>query len=289
MVVVIKLMGGLGNQMFQYAFGEALARRIGTRVRYDLSFFEERGVLGIEVTEATKVNLSGYQRLRNPRTRVDRLCNLASKKRIYVERGPRYDLGHSAIRDGTYCEGYFQDERYFADVAGRIRDLYRIDPYGASLAPECLELGEEISRGQSVCLHVRRGDYVDNPENVKLFGSLPTGYYLRGMDHVRSRTGGRITAYVFSNDVPWCRESFLGLDDVVVVDEALAGPDGTWHFWLMTRCRHFVIAASSFSWWAAWLADSPDKVVCRPDPWFVKEGFNAAEVCPDSWARISRE
>jgi hypothetical protein len=164
----------------------------------------------------------------------------------------------------TQCQhlrGYFQSERYFERHRGVIRHL--LTPRKAA----------GVASEDAVSVHVRRGDYLKFPDVHPPCGM---DYYLRALDLV----GGR-RAVVYSDDPAWCSQSFGGRADVAPPAPLID------HFCSMLRARHHVIANSSFSWWAAWLAEVPGSVVVAPRQWFGPRGpRDAADLLPQRWTRL---
>ena len=295
-------MGGLGNQMFQYAVGLQLATLHKTILKLDLTFLLDRTprenftyrnfdleVFNLRTEIATLAEVRRFRRLAEPasRTFLERVADKFTKRKYYLETHPAFEPRVLDLPDETYLEGYFQDERYFNDIKADVRKRFTLQPDETTLPSETRKIADEIRASQSVCLHVRRGDYVAYPANVRIFGICGTDYYERGTTELRQRTGaGRV--FVFTDDVDWCRNNFKKSDGYTVVENAHAGSHASIHFWLMTLCRNFLIGNSSFAWWAAWLSGGKEKIVCRPDPWFVDPKYSEAVVCPDSWVKIRR-
>ena len=189
------------------------------------------------------------------------------------------------LPDNTYLDGFFPSPRYFSEI----QDVLRQDfSFREPLAKECLGMAEQIAANNSVCVHVRRGDYVANVETSRTVGVCPLSYYRDAVDVLRGRGVRDPHFFVFSDDVSWCRENLSFDAPVTFVGEEYAGKGGAQHFRLMTACRHFIIPNSSFSWWPAWLSvAAPDKVVIAPKVWSrVDIGAN---LVPDSWATVETD
>lgn len=296
------MMGGLGNQMFQYAFGLVISKKLNQDFFFDLSFYEDQterydftprklalNIFGLKLPQVSKSEISKFYRVIKPTTFTDKIYRSISGRKYYLENGPHYDENVDKITNNTYCEGYFQDEKYFDNASEEIRGVFKFENDRYLYDRKILQLYKEITSSVSVCIHIRRGDYITNPTNAKIFGTLSKGYYLKAIDHIEKTINSKTKKYIFSNDPKWCQETFSGYSDITIIDENYSGPNGTTHFWLMTKCKHFIIANSSFSWWAAWLGNNPNKIICRPFPWFINNEFKSASVCPDSWFKISRQ
>jgi hypothetical protein len=207
---------------------------------------------------------------RRLRFRLDRLAE------------PRFSYAPLAsVGTGVVLDGYFQSWRYFAEQERAIRaGLTLRHP----LSGDNAELARRIAADNAICVHVRRGDYVKNAVNVAYHGALDLSYYQRALEVLGAATKGAVL-YVFSDDPAWSREHIkLGLPTVVIEP---SHPDRPWEdLCLMSACRHFIIANSSFSWWGAWLATHADKRVVAPKVWFAGADHDTADLCPPDWTRL---
>lgn len=285
---IVRMIGGLGNQMFQFAFGESLKGRPGVEVKYDTRFFkgytlhnglEINRVFGVEVEEATREELWGVTvpvgSYRVARVR-ERLGLLRSGE--IEEPESKRVLTEEEIGGKRYFNGYWQNERYFGAIEGRIRELLRFPELEGE---ENVRLGRMLGDGEWCSVHVRRGDYLSHPLYKGICGE---DYYRRGVERVRSEVRG-VRFAVFSNDMDWVRENLGGVigEDAVYVGWNRGG-DSYRDMQLMTLCGHNIIANSSFSWWGAWLNGNRDKIVIAPERWMNGE-FETDPVC-ESWKRI---
>jgi len=298
---MVRLMGGLGNQMFQYAAALQLATLRKTMSKVDLTFLLDRApranftqrdfdlvIFNLVPEIASSKEVRPFRRIaeRASGSVFERMANKLARRTYYLERSPAFDVHVLDLPDETYLEGYFQNERYFADIAPAIRQGFSLKLDPTEMPAETRGLEAEIRSGESVCLHVRRGDYVTSPDNIRLLGYCSLDYYKTALAQLRSRgVHGRV--FVFSDDLKWCREN-LNSAELTVVGEEHAGPRASTYFWLMTLCKHFVISNSSFGWWAAWLSESPHKTVIRPAPWFQAPEVREFDICPPGWLSIPK-
>jgi hypothetical protein len=302
-MIVVRLMGGLGNQMFQYAAGLRLAYRHQTELKLDLSFLLDRSprenfayrnfdlvVFNFPILRASPEEVRQFRCLRPSGSRnfLRRIANKLTRRHYYFEHHLAFDPRVLELPDQTYLEGYFQNENYFSDIEQMVRRSFRLAPDESKLPLATRSLAEEIRADNAICLHVRRGDYVTNPVVNRYHGICSLDYYERGLAKLRSLQAiGKI--FVFSDDEDWCRENFIDAAQFEIVGNEHAGPRASTHLWLMTLCKHFLIPNSSFSWWAAWLSDSPKKVVVRPSHWLQARESIDVDVCPPPWIKISNE
>ena len=302
-MIIVKLQGGLGNQMFQYAAALRLARKHGVELKLDLTFLLDRtpsdrlvfreydlSIFKVREKAATTAEVRRFRRLleADGRSFMERVSDRFSKRVCFKEESLAFDSRVLGLPGDTYLEGYFQHERYFADIEPLVRERFRLTPEEAALPAATRGLADEIRGANSICIHVRRGDYVALANVNRVHGVCSLDYFRRGLAEVRAR-GGDGKAFVFSDDVEWCRKSFAGIAGVNVVGDEHAGPRGATHLWLMMLCNHFVISNSTFGWWAAWLAERPGKRVVRPALWFVAPKLREVDICPPEWINMAND
>ncbi|HSW15808.1 MAG TPA: alpha-1,2-fucosyltransferase [Ramlibacter sp.] len=286
-MIVSRLIGGLGNQMFQYAAGRALAHRRGVPFGVDRRAFAEykTHAFGLDCFEAALVDPAPSQLPGAVNeTRLNRLLRpfMRAPFKLYTERAFIFDPAVADLPDGVYLDGYWQSEKYFSDCA----DLVRAD-FTVRHAPsaENQRWLQAIGESNSVSLHIRRGDYVTNAAAAAVHGACEPAYYQRAIEHVRRASGAEPTAFVFSDDPDWvaanlqlsCEMRLVRHNDATTNYEDLR---------LMSACRHHVIANSSFSWWGAWLDPRPDAIVVAPQRWFAAGTPDARDLVPERWARL---
>lgn len=281
--VTVRLLGGLGNQMFQYAAGRTLAQRHGAKLLLDPSYigFEAHRRYALDAL-CVDVKVSRRRRVPNwifERERLDHaLVRLRFGARIERERTHAYDEHFDRAPANSYLLGYRQVERYFEPVADRLREEFRPRSMGAAAN----DAAERIAgtRG-SVAVHVRRGDYVSNLTTNDLFGVLDEDYYARAAALITARTGAD-RFFVFSDDIDWCRENLRLAGETAFVSGGTAAHED---LHLMRLCEHKIIANSSFSWWAAWLGESAASVIVAPRVWFANFAGDTSQQVPARWLR----
>lgn len=276
-MIYTRFHGRIGNQMFQYAAGRALALRRGTGLVIDDRLARHKGEGSIaDVFTLPDVTAP------LPPSKHDR--PLAYTLWRYLGRSPRYlrekhlafDPDVLAAPDKTYLHGYWQSERYFADAADQIRQDFAFAPPTGRNA----ELAAEIADTLSVSLHLRRGDYVGNASHV-ICGQA---YYDAALAALLPQLPGPPTIYVFSDEPDWARENLRLPGTPVIVDHNTDSPQDDMR--LMSLCRHNIIANSSFSWWGAWLNAAPGRIVMAPKRWFGKPGLTNPDILPPDWQQV---
>lgn len=282
--VVVRLKGGLGNQLFQYAAGRSLAERLQADLKVDVAAFgsgDRRYGLGHfiaspQVATPEEVRSAGGAR------RIQLVLGmLHARGPVLRERHFHFDRRFEQIATSVYLDGYWQSERYFAHIAPLVRDELRV-----RVAPSIANAAtlERIRAGTSVAVHVRRGDYVTNAKARRTHGGCPPDYYTAACRFVVERTR-RPSFFVFSDDPEWVRANLSFPGAVEYVDHN--GPrDAHEDLRLMAACQHHVIANSTFSWWGAWLGHSKTQIVVAPQRWFATRTRRTADLFPTQWVLL---
>ncbi|UCG13687.1 MAG: alpha-1,2-fucosyltransferase [Deltaproteobacteria bacterium] len=309
-MVIVKLIGGLGNQMFQYAAGQSLAQKHNTTLKLDDSGFHQYpnrsyslNHLGIREEFATPNELFCYTG--KPQTKTQEfLCHFAElwkrfcreipclklpsfftlpplSPKVYSEPHFHFDTNFFQLPADVYLDGYWQSEKYFKDIEKTIRQEFAVK---IPITGQNLEITSAINRTESVSLHIRRGDYVNNEKTNAVHGTCGLEYYLACIKQA-SQTVSNAHFFAFSDDPRWMMEN-LRIDHPLtyVVHNNIS--EAHEDLRLMSLCRHNIVANSSFSWWAAWLNKNPDKIVFAPQEWFKKEGVNTKDLIPPDWKKI---
>ncbi|MBK0326279.1 alpha-1,2-fucosyltransferase [Rhodobacteraceae bacterium F11138] len=277
-MIVTRLHGRLGNQMFQFAAARGLAERLRTQVALDARLAERRGE-GVltRVFDLTLAQPDGLPPLKQD-SPLRYVLWRATSRRFHRERGLEYNAEIENWADGSYLHGYWQSERYFERITDQIRRDFRFPAFSSTAN---VEMAARIDESLSISLHVRRGDYVDLDAHVLCDQS----YYDAALARIMDGLDGTPTVYVFSDDPEWARHNLPLPCTKVVVD--LNGPDSDHaDMHLMSLCDHNIIANSSFSWWGAWLNDNADKRVAGPVKWFGDPKLTNPDILPKDWMRI---
>lgn len=294
MEVVVKINGGLGNQLFQYAAGRSLADRSDAELFLDLSFFDlppgvhtarpfALDVFKPRYERAGPDRLANYFRIRQNswRLRFNRAFPSLHTHLWISESSYRFDTAVSALKGHVYLDGHWQSERYFSD---REQDLRRDLRFLQALSAADGALVERMNGTTAVSLHVRRGDYVSHPSANAFHGLCGPEYYAQAMAFVLERHP-TATFFIFSDDLPWARENLPALGPSVFVENDRTAGDHR-DMQLMANCQHHIIANSSFSWWGAWLNPRKDKLVVAPQRWFADASIDTTDMIPANWHRL---
>ena len=308
-MVIVKPVCGLGNQMFIYAAGRAIAARHGAEMCVDKSYYEDgsQGSLpagaavrayGLDVLNVKTREIKDYSGLTLWRVRSRRLhkrvmalapCLLLNRLRRgthifhFAEKGPTFDPFVLRLPDNVLLEGYFVSYKYFEHCRPVICEdfSFRQAPDAANAA-----MLEQMAAVDSVSLHVRRGDFVTNKIVAERFGLCSLDYYRRAVDCLAQKVRSP-HFFVFSDDPPWVRDNLKTAFATEYVTHNLGRQDHE-DLRLMTACKHNIIANSTFSWWGAWLNPNAGKIVIAPTPAFDKLGIRDDDLYPRSWVRLPR-
>lgn len=295
-MIAVRLEGGLGNQLFQYAAGRALASRHGTDLFLDVSTLLRKRSGRVTPRKLDLQHFKHAARLGTPSEsrlmpwlhRMPAISCLISPWQTFVEKGLGFNHQYERLTDNTYLVGYWQSYRYFSSISSLLaRELQPV----AALSPASNEIAQQIDASMSVAVHVRRGDYVTLASAATLHGTLPFSYYKAAVERVQNQIGSA-KYFVFSDDAAWCRENLQVHDREIVFVSHNVGNAAWQDLMLMGRCRHHIIANSSFSWWGAWLADqrwsgSP-RLVVAPKRWFAGlPEQNLTDRFPPHWMLLS--
>lgn len=297
-MVITRLLGGLGNQMFQYACGRALALRRHTNLGADVSWFgfAHHGWFGkFTLDTARSYKLDAFnavlRKLNQRELSRFKIISLASKlgiksKQYFREKHFDFDNAFLGLGDGVYLDGYWQSEKYFADFKDAIRNDFNLR---YPLSREAADVHQDIKQAPLSCaIHVRRGDYVQEAKTNKYHGICSLDYYKKAVEHIKERVGEPVF-FVFSDDIQWAKENlnFGKMRFVDLLDKENLKDQR--ELTLMSKCQHQIIANSSFSWWGAWLNQNKDKIVIAPDKWFNNRKINTKDLIPESWVKIKND
>ncbi len=287
--VVMEYAGGLGNQLFQYALAKYLEHN-GCKTAADITQY---AYLNMRKFELGKIFRNSCLRYASHDTceyfmrkdRVSQAENLGERY-IYIEPdiaqcvqyGVSMEWGR--IKRGI-VKGYFQTYLY----ADAIRhDLLECLEFPEAEDQQLRLLADEIKRCVSVSVHIRRGDYLAESER-RMDGICDMQYYAQAIRMIRERVKNP-RFYFFSDDILWCKENLkMNMNDAVYIDSEMFQNYEDWYdMYLMSRCKHNIIANSSFSWWGAWLNDNEGRIVIAPKKW---DNFcRLTNICPPDWSRI---
>lgn len=284
--VVVALMGGIGNQMFQYAFGRASAQ-MGNKVVYDISRLSAgtRTISSLtHIFANCRMEFSAPGSENYYRNKYGRADGGIYRPPFFREREAseikKIEVEKELLQEPEgYFWGYWQSEKYFSYIKEDIRHAFVFSVIDKSL----YQYAKEIRTMNAVSIHIRRGDYLIG-NNQEIFGDICTIEYYKAAVSYMEEIVHEPKFYIFSNDMHWVREN-IHVPNAKYVEESLFDRYEDWYdMYLMSVCKHNIIANSSFSWWGAWLNVNMKKIVIAPRRWF--NGCEAPDICPSEWVRL---
>ena len=290
-MVIVKLIGGLGNQLFQYAIGRKIAHIRNAELKLDISAFQtyklhkySLGAFNIIENFATPDDIA---RFKNKGAFNGLLSHFAEKWFIYFNGAVVYGRTFTFNRNifkvpkDVYLDGYWQSEKYFKDIETILRQELRIK---LPLSGENAVMSERIGSVAAVSLHIRRGDYVSDPLTYQTYGVCSFDYYRKAVEIIAQRVKNP-QFFVFSNESLWAQENLIL--DYPTTFVANNNADKNYEdLRLISMCKHHILANSTFGWWGGWLCDNPDKIIIAPQKWFNKSKYDTRDLIPETWIRI---
>ncbi len=293
-MIIVELIGGLGNQLFEYAYARKISHIKKVPLKFDMSFFDNwpEDVYRLRyfnikenfaTTDETQL-LKG-----RPKTSFTaKVYKKISGKTLYDKKShikePPFTCNDniSKMSDDVYLEGWWGNERYFKDIESIIRREFTLRK---ELDNDNEELLEKIILNNSVSVHIRRGDYLFNP----YFADLTLDYYFKAINFMSSKVRNPYL-FIFSDDVSWAKKNLNKLEMSKIFVDINGNKTDYKDLVLMSKCKHNIIANSTFSWWGAWLNNNPKKIIIAPSRWFnnikAQKFYEKGDFVPSSWIKM---
>ena len=295
-MITVNIIGGLGNQMFQYAFGYAISKENSIKIKLDISGFDaydlrdyELGLFNIEENSELKPaygfllnQLNGKNNTSIIKIFRKVLRGLLRFTKFYYQEKKEFvfDEDVFGIKKDVYFYGYWQNEKYFKKYRKELLDIFTLK----SIHPKSIEYQQQIIKSEAVSLHIRRGDYVTDNHTNSVHGTCDVRYYKRAvMEVLKSKKKAHF--FIFSDDLDWAQSNLDFIDNKTFIRLESDIPDHE-EMYLMSQCKHNIIANSSFSWWGAWMNKNSKKIVIAPKKWFKKLKINQNQIVPHDWIKI---
>jgi hypothetical protein len=276
-MIIVQLTGGLGNQMFQYACGKYLACKMKTGLVMDTRFLnisnpfitKRNYELGAFAVKATFLKDIPFEQIPDVFTEIS--------DDIEFTYNPDFAKGAGK---NIYLKGYWQSWKYFQAIEPLIKKQFIINHH--YISEKVKTWADRIRQHDAVCVHIRRTDYT-KPQNAFL-GVLPLSYYCNAIRYIIDQKGDPVF-YIFSDEPEWC----MGNLKIDKKNHIIQGNTDIEDLYLMTRCKHHIIANSTYSWWGAWLNPNPNKTVITPDMWLLgsKLKVNETDLVPPDWISLT--
>ena len=294
-MILVKLNGGMGNQLFQYAMARRVSVKSGLPLYLDTQKYEtctlrkytlqHFNIDALYAEPEDKWRLHIHRKL-DPIAFIHGLLDRKRplhKRRIIQEPSFRFEPTLLDIRTPAYLDGDWQSPKYFQDIEETIREDFTLKalPYGNTL--EASHLIRDTPG--SISIHIRRGDLASDPHTNQTHGTLPMEYYAQALAQLKKQLKNP-TAFLFSDDPQWAKENLPAQGIPLHPIDHNTAETAHFDLHLMSQCQHHIIANSTFSWWAAWLCNNPDKTIRYPQTWFKDSPHDTSDLFPDTWTPI---
>lgn len=292
-MIHIRLKGGLGNQMFQYAFAIGQAARLGTGLKVDCSALLDRARgkdfvyrdYDLDIFKLEPEFVISPEKLRKiyrfKSSMLSRYTKKFAQKGLKLEKEKHFHVDKSLLsspKDQVVYDGWWQSETYFENVSEELSEAFS---FKEGILPVSQALFEQLSQTNSVCLNVRRTDFLTTPA----LNATNLDYFMRAARKMAELVD-RPHFYVFSDDIAWCKENIRLEQPVKVIGHEHKGWKFGNYLQLMSACKNFIIPNSSFAWWAVWLNKHENKQVIAPKNWFNEGDYDTRDLVPQWWLRL---
>lgn len=293
-MIIINISGGLGNQMFQYAFGYAISQFYNLPFKLDIHDYKSYNLRKYELDSLNTIehfaSESDIESLKfMPMNSIEKFIRQLirkpkkTSKSYYQESHFYYEQGVFHLNGSIYFNGYWQSERYFHQFRHELLEMFtQKDP----IHPNTQYFHKNIINSESVSIHIRRGDYISNKDTNNFHGTCNLTYYHKAISFIKNKIKNPYF-FIFSDDPLWTKENFNFIDNISFVTLAEDIPDYE-EIYLMSQCKHNIIANSSFSWWGAWLNQNNEKLVIAPQQWFADKQMQSQtnDLLPKTWIKL---
>lgn len=286
-MIITRLIGGLGNQMFQYAAGRRVAHMNKTELKLDIAgYSHQKGITPRKYMLSIfciQEQFASIQEIAHVKKNVSRIAQILFQHPVtYIRQKTHiFDPHLLTIVNNVYLDGYWVSEKYFQDISKIIRKDFAFQRIPNA---ENRNMLASISRLNSIAVHVRRNDYVKDQRTRDFHGVCGLDYYQKAVSFIIKKVSDPVF-FVFSDDPNWCKTNLRLAYPTIYVSHNLGKKDHE-DMRLMSACKHNIIANSTFSWWGAWLTDNSYKVVVAPKKWFTDTSINTKDIVPKRWVRL---
>ena len=289
-MIVVKFMGGLGNQMFQYAFGKAMSLKYNTDLFFDLEFFNDvkngrdkiSTVREFELSIFKNITVNSVHTLTKRKLIGNKFLNILKyklgikRKHFYEENNFSFNHEVNKITLPVYLLGYWQSSTYFSTISDSLRTDFKFDDENSGIENTSL-LNKIRSSDSSVSIHIRRGDYLSTTYAVS-----SVEYYRDAINIIKKNVNDPCY-YLFSDDPEWVKDNISPLVEKSILVDWNRYENSWKDMMLMSNCSHHIIANSSFSWWSAWLGSNSNKLVIAPRKWFLDITIDTSDLYLEGW------
>ena len=305
-MILVRLMGGLGNQMFQYAYAKHISLFNNVPLKLDVSLLgnddklKDRVVRNFDLdlfsiqekeTFATVKEIEKFNGKESP-SFIDRvifkLKKLYQKENLLLQEGNKQKEHYLNLKTKSLCVvGRWQSESFFSDNVDEIKKLFSFDKFVSN--SYSLDVSEKMGSQTTIVIHVRRKDYITHPDYSKTLGGLDQQYYRDAIDFMETKLSMDSSKKYFfiSDDINWCKENFKDLKNVFFVEQEKDKLGFFSDLWLLSKGDHSIISNSTFAWWGAWLGEKENSTVVAPLNWTRYKEYSPDNIVPDRWVTLA--
>lgn len=303
-MIIVKISGGLGNQLFQYAMAKAISLKLNRKLYIDRSWYND--VLLLEdyndknATTRREYLLNEFAL--KTKTKSDYYLNWIKRLQVYSKRSKlfrqlmnsilnklafkefnyqNFSLDDIAISPQVILSGHWQNNKLIEDYKIDIIEELQL---ANNILESSIKILNEIENAHSVSIHFRRGDYLSKPNSSKLHATCSKEYYQTCIDKM-DKLIDNPQYFIFSDEIEWVRTNMDLPQNAIFIDDNTQAHE---HLHLMSCCKHQITANSTFSWWAAWMNKNSDKIVFTPKYWYYDNKLNNTIIrIPEEWIKIN--
>ncbi|ETZ23860.1 alpha-1,2-fucosyltransferase [Pedobacter sp. V48] len=287
-MVIVNLIGGVGNQMFQYCFGRYLSVLTNQELFLNINIYSAGNSdrnYDLDIFRLTKFKdgdaekaLEYLKHSNIPAIHINERFFHYNKDLIKSLQCKLIESFGNQIPH-LIISGYWQSEKYFRKIEGLIKEDFT---FCNPLYGKWELLNKQIVHSESVMINVRRGDYL---QKLDYHGVVDIDYINSAIELMNERVSNP-KFFIFSDDILWCKNNIPQIENVIFVDEQYYDPKYQYYLQLMKNCKYFIISNSTFAWWSAWLAPYKNKIVIAPKKWFISKDLNTKDLFPEKWINI---
>lgn len=287
-MVIVNLCGGLGNQMFQYAFGRFLSILLNQYLFLNKDIYDKglsNRTFDLPIFHLSDCIIGTQKDIENSTKRNKKKVVLLNEQYFRYDQHlirNLYGYSLSSPKDGDIIlivSGHWQSYKYLEPIENILKKELAVE---SKLPDKWMKLCKKIRSENSVMINVRRGDYL---QKLDYHGVVSKEYLINAIQHCKIHLDSP-TFYVFSDDMHWCRNELKNIKNLTFVDETFYDPKYQYYFNLMCNCKHFILSNSTFCWWSGWLSKSKSKLIIAPKKWFTTDTIETMDLIPKSWIRI---
>jgi len=287
-MIITRIQGGIGNQMFEYASGCGIAKKTGQDLRFDLSGLNtapgdtkrhyQLNIFNAPLKFASQEELKRF----TLEKRFPKISALLKKigmniPSYVVEKNVNFNEKVFSLKGDVYLDGYWQSEKYFKHIEDDIKKSFILKNQSSEQARELIK---SAKKENSVAVQVRHGDYITNPKTSALHGALDKEYYQKAIAYICTKIVNPVF-FVISDDTNWVMQNIKTPGKMIRVPVA-----DYEQMEVMRWCKHHIISNSSFGWWGSWLSNGPNKIVIAPKKWFLGLDCDIDDRLPLEWIKI---